>query len=93
MYRCLVVPLALAGAVMLGGAAGCSSKTLERYQDAPVGAQNENPADLIRFPDGYSNVASKCDGPNRVYVAFKGDEVRAAVAVVGNDPRCTGAAR
>lgn len=41
------------------------------------------------MPDGFSNLASKCDGPNRVYVIFHNDSAYGAVAVVANDPRCT----
>lgn len=70
---------------------GCLDKATESLKDSPVGNRNESPADVMSFPDGYSNVASKCDGPNRVYVAFKGDSNRAAVSVVANDPRCAGA--
>lgn len=68
--------------------AGCSKFT-EPYKDAPRGSTNAGPADTITMPDGFSNIAAKCDGPNRVYVAYKGDANRAAVAVVPNDPRCT----
>jgi hypothetical protein len=46
-------------------------------------------ADELVFIDGYSKVASKCDGPNMVYLiedAVK--EVTSAISVVANDPRC-----
>ena len=70
-------------------ATGCSKYT-EPFKDAPrSGNDNGAPADLIRMPDGFSNAASKCDGPNRVYVAYHGDSGYAAIAVVPNDPRCT----
>lgn len=45
---------------------------------------------MIEMPDGFSNIASKCDGPNRVYVVFHSDSAYGSVAVVANDPRCTG---
>lgn len=70
------------------GLTGCTGKATEPFKDAPRGATNSKPADTITFPDGFSNVAAKCDGPNRVYVAFKGDANRAALAVIANDPRC-----
>ncbi|MEV0403446.1 hypothetical protein [Actinoallomurus sp. NPDC050550] len=41
------------------------------------------------MPDGFSNLATKCDHGNRVYSAYKGDSNRAAVTVVPNDPTCT----
>jgi hypothetical protein len=40
------------------------------------------------MPDGFSNVATKCDHGNRLYVAFHGDNVYAALTVVANDPTC-----
>lgn len=76
---------ALAGLIML---TGCSKMT-EQFNDAPVSGNNDAPALRVSFPDGFSNVATKCDGPNRVYVAFHGDSAYAGVAVVANDPRCT----
>jgi hypothetical protein len=78
---------ALCGGVIFLG--GCSNKAMEPYKDAPRGANNSAPADTITFPDGFSNVSSKCDGPNRVYVVFKGDNTYGSVAVAPNDPRCT----
>lgn len=83
----------LAGACAIGlaatvGLGGCA-KAMEPYQDAPTGQRNTVPADLINMPDGYSNVATKCDHGNRIYVAFKGDDNRAAIAVVPADPTCT----
>lgn len=80
---------ALAAAVTLTAAAstGCTKLT-EPGKDAPVAARDDTPADVVHFPDGYSNVSAKCEGPNRVYVAFHGDAGFAAVAVAPNDPRC-----
>ncbi|TQE33143.1 hypothetical protein [Streptomyces ipomoeae] len=69
---------------------GCS-KFSEPFKDAPrSGVDNGEPADLIRMPDGFSNAASKCDGPNRIYVLYHGDNSYGSIAVVANDPRCTG---
>lgn len=67
---------------------GCS-KAVEPFRDAPLRGHDDGPARGINMPDGFSNVAAKCDGPNMVYVAFKGDANRAAISVVPNDPRCT----
>ena len=83
-----IAVLGLLAAVCLV-AAGCS-KFREPFKDAPrSGNDNGAPADLIRMPDGFSNVASKCDGPNRVYVAYHGDSPYASIYVVPNDARCT----
>lgn len=81
---------ALLGVVVLGTtAASCDgSKLTEQYKDADRGTTNSGPADVMTFPDGFSNVSAKCDGPNRVYVAFHADAAYAAVSVVPNDPRC-----
>lgn len=69
----------------------CSvGKTTEPFKDAPrSGTSNTEPADTITMPDGFSNVATKCDHGNRVYVAFHGDSPYAAIAVVPNDPTCS----
>lgn len=68
--------------------AGCSSKGKEPFRDAEISGRNDAPARVITFPDGFSNVAAKCDGPNMVYSPFKGDANRTALAVAPNDPRC-----
>lgn len=84
-------PKLLVGSVLTAGLifGGCGlDKASEPFNDAPRGNTNDEPRDVMTFPDGFSNVATGCEGPNRVYVAFKGDDNRAAVAVVPNDPRC-----
>jgi len=82
----LLIPAAAVAALAL---AGCSDKATEQFNDAPRGDTNDAAADILSFPDGFSNVATKCDNGNRVYVAFKGDHNRAAIAVVPNDPTCS----
>jgi hypothetical protein len=71
---------------------GCSfDKMTEPFQDAPrTGQVNNSAAQVITMPDGFSNLASKCDGPNRVYVAYHGDRPYASLFVVANDPRRKG---
>jgi len=81
-----LIPVIVVAALAL---AGCTDKATEQFNDAPRGSNNDEKADTMSFPDGYSNVAHKCDGPNMVYSAFKGDANRSAVAVVPNDPRCS----
>lgn len=70
--------------------AGCSKFT-EPYKDAPR-SKNDNgaPADLVRMPDGFSNLATKCDHGNRLYVAYHGDAAYGSVTVVPNAPDCAG---
>jgi len=84
----------LAGAAVVGVAVaflvacGAGTKGGEPFQDADRGTSNTAPADTITFPDGFSNVATKCDHGNRVYVLFKGDLAYGSVAVVPSDPTC-----
>lgn len=73
--------------VALVALTGCG-KVSEPFKDAPRGQSNNSPADTMTFPDGFSNVAHKCDGPNMVYVVFKGDLAYGSINVVPNDPRC-----
>ena len=77
-----------AGAVALLALSGCAGKASEPFKDAPEGQRNNSAADTMTFPDGFSNVATKCDHGNRVYVAFKGDKPYGALAVVPDDPTC-----
>lgn len=70
--------------------AGCGKAT-EPFRDAPRGEANDDPADILHFPDGFSNVAAKCDGTTRVYVVFKNDNQYGSVAVSPNHPDCEGA--
>lgn len=65
---------------------GC--KQTEQYQDAPVGARNDGPADVYNMPDGFSNWAEKCDNHGfRVFVAFHNDGSYAAITALP-DPTC-----
>lgn len=88
--RIRIAIAATAAAVGLLALGGCSSKFTEPFKDAPrSGNDNGAPMDVIRMSDGFSNVGAKCDGPNRVYVAYHGDNAYASVFVVANDPRCS----
>ena len=86
---------AILGAVLVvvGGLSmtGCGfDAATEQFKDAPrTKVVNDSPADIIEMPDGFSNLASKCDGPNRVYVVFHHSGAYGSVSVVPNDPRCT----
>lgn len=82
-----VVVGAVSAAVLAVGLSACQSNFQEPFRDAPRGNTNDDKADVILMPDGFSNVSSKCDGPNRVYTVYHNDQY-GAVAVVPNDPRC-----
>lgn len=67
---------------------GAQNKYTEPYNDSGRGQTNSTPADVLTFPDGFNNVATKCDHGNRVYVIYHNDGPYGAVAVAPNDPSC-----
>lgn len=69
-------------------ATGCTNKASEPFKDAERGTTNTDPADVVQMPDGFSNVATKCDHGNRIYVVFKGDATYGSIAVVPNAKGC-----
>jgi hypothetical protein len=59
--------------------------------DAPVGKVDDDPTEVLQFPDRFSNVAHKCDGHgHRVYVTTKSDQSRFMTVI--DDPTCGGKA-
>jgi hypothetical protein len=83
----LAAACAAAGLIML--TAGCGEKAAEPFHDADRSSRtNDSPADVIEMPDGFSNVATKCDSGNRIYVLFKGDSAYGSIAVVPNAEGC-----
>lgn len=85
----MVKRILLAGIIVFA-VGGCSAKDLETGKDAPRSdVVNRTPADRITMPDGFSNVATKCDHGNRIYVAFHYDNPYAAIAAVAGDPTCS----
>jgi hypothetical protein len=76
------------GAIVAVSMVACSQKDREPFRDAPVSDRNEAPAEVMTMPDGFSNVAHKCDGHgHRVYTGYKGDANRSTIAVI-EDPTC-----
>lgn len=86
----MTILLVLIGLAMLLLMSSCGSgKYTERYKDAErSGNSNSDPADTITFPDGFSNVATKCDHGNRVYVLFHEDSPYGGLSVVPNAEGC-----
>ncbi|MEU3285594.1 hypothetical protein [Streptomyces longwoodensis] len=86
--------LAFLGASLAAGVlvlTGCDNKASEPFHDAPRShVNNDAPMDVVNGSDGFSNVGTKCDHGNRLYVAYHGDSAYAAVAVVAQDPTCEG---
>jgi hypothetical protein len=76
------------GVTVALGMTGCGKAT-EPFKDAPGSAVvNDAPMDKVLMSDGFSNVGTKCDHGNRIYVAFHGDSTYAAIAIVPQDPTC-----
>lgn len=88
-HRNLKLAAAGVALALVAALAGCGlGKITEPFNDAPVGKENKAAADIVSFPDGFSNVSTKCDHGNRIYSAYHGDSPYAAIAVVSNDPTC-----
>lgn len=87
--RVITALLVLAAALGLF-AGGCSfNKATQQFKDAPRSAVvNRAPADIIEMPDGFNNVATKCDHGNRIYVSFHGDGSYGFIAAVPHAPGC-----
>jgi hypothetical protein len=80
--------LVAAGIAVLFGVTGCSKYT-EPWNDAKIEKKYDDPAEVYSMPDGFSNVATKCDvHGNRIYVVYHGDNAYGSVDVVANDPSC-----
>lgn len=81
---------ALLGSAMLVSltACGLGDKATEPWQDAPRSGSNNGSAEVVTMPDGFNNVATKCDNGNRVYTTFHSNDPYGAVAVVAQDPTC-----
>jgi hypothetical protein len=84
---CITILTIAVVAALLLVASGCA-KGQEPFKDAERNDTNNEPADTITFPDGFSNVATKCDHGNRVYVIFKQDSAYGSIAVVPNAEGC-----
>lgn len=87
MMDAKVVKALIPAAVLVLALAGCG----EVNQNAKKGSRDTGPADIINFPNGFRNVAHKCDGPNMIYVTSHEEDAAlpSTIAVVANDPRCT----
>ena len=85
--RVAIVGLIATGIFLTTTAESCTHASNNNKVVIPTG-----PASVIQFPYGFRNVAYKCDGPNMIYSGSAGadDTLPPSIAVVPNDPRCTG---
>lgn len=74
-------------ALILAALAACGDDDERGTGDAPARRGDDSPAEVLNFPDGFSNVAHKCDGHgHRVYVTTQNANGK-QMAVVA-DPAC-----
>lgn len=87
----------LAAGAVLGMLAllGTTASSCDTKADAPEPTSsnivNGTNTQVIRFPDGFRNVAFTCYGTNGVYVTSRGDSsnpLTSSVFVLANDPHC-----
>ena len=72
--KAIIGALLLASLLALTILIGCSNKFQQQFKDAPRTSQvNSAPAEMIYMPDGFNNLATKCDHGNRIYVSYHGD--------------------
>lgn len=90
--RASLLAVVLAGTgLALAGCASQDTKVAEPFHDAPKsGVINNASVDIITDADGFSNLATKCDHGNRLYIAFHGDGAYGSVTVVKQDSTCKG---
>ncbi|MGW1547506.1 hypothetical protein [Streptomyces sp. NPDC002346] len=90
MKKTALATLALIGALSL---TGCASLT-EPFNDAPVSRKDDSPAVIYSMPDGFANVAAKCDGNGfRIFTTRGADSGGGKAVAVVADPKCNGARR
>jgi hypothetical protein len=79
--------LALAAVLLM---AGCGDKFQQPFKDAPRTTQvNDQPAEVIFMPDGFNNLATKCDHGQRIWVSYHGDSSY-GFGFAAPDPACAG---
>jgi hypothetical protein len=77
--------LALAAVLVVGaGACGDSSHGTQDSPVEPANQQDNRAPHIINMPDGFMNLAFKCNGKDGVYAHTRD----AAPVVIPNDPNC-----
>lgn len=77
-------------ALLIAGVAvaltSCGASARRGTQDAPIGAtDNTPPVVILNFPDGYPNIAFKCNGHDGIYTLRRDYQ---PVVVVPKDDNC-----
>ncbi|WP_145500921.1 hypothetical protein [Streptomyces sp. CFMR 7] len=81
--------LTLAGVTAFLLSSTACARFTEEWNDAPIERKDDSPAVVYSMPDGFANVASKCDGNGFRFFTTRGAESGGgkAVAVIA-DPSC-----
>lgn len=86
--RSALLGLGLSAVLLLTQASSCDT-----HQDSTQDKVDHGPAKVtMDYPDGFRNVAFKCNGTVGVYVtsASASDTLPSGIAVVKDDPNCAG---
>lgn len=82
----------------VGAMTGCGASDEDNSTDSTEVTQPTQPGytktlvpdvTILDIREGYSDIATFCEGPNRVYI----NDSNGTAFAVGNDPRCTGGAQ
>ncbi len=88
MKKSTRIAVGISTAVLGLSLTGCASVT-ERFNDAPISVKDDSPAEVYSMPDGFANVASKCDRHgNRMYTTRESDAGAGKTVAVIPDPSC-----
>lgn len=91
----MLLALSLAAVLAAILVAGCDSYNSQHGRsDAPISnpGKDNRPAEVISMPDGYRNLATKCDGHgHRLYMTSTEGDKQPQIAVV-DDASCPGGA-
>jgi hypothetical protein len=83
-HRIRTIAVALVAAAWAGALGGACANSRPGTADAPHDAGDRSPAHIIDMPNGYMNLAFKCNGADGIY-AHRRD---ASPVVIPNDPNC-----
>lgn len=89
MNKSTRMALAVSATVLGLSLTGCTSSMTERFNDAPISVKDDSPAEVYSMPDGFANIAAKCDKHgNRMYSTRESDAGAGKAVAVIPDPSC-----